>query len=334
MLRFAWYIFAVFCLQSAGAQVVWHNVDTAFGKLPKGFHVFRTNDSVDKKPFIAYYAEVNLNKRSLKVSTDTSLGRRLTPTQFYRKNGEPLLVVNTTFFSFSTNKSLNLVVKDGSIVAWPERSRPMRGRDTFNYLHSFSSAIGFDKSNNPDIAWVYAHDSLTKPLATQFPFTSLKDSVDEFFPQTAVKYVSILVKDSVKGAQKMNSPLQEWHVQTAVGGGPVLVQGGRQKITNNEELKFTGKRGLEDRHPRTLIGYTADKKLIIMVVQGRFPGIAEGATLPQLASLMIDLGCVEALNLDGGGSSCMLINGRQTIKPSDGPGLQRAIPAVLVISKK
>ena len=45
-----------------------------------------------------------------------------------------------------------------------------------------------------------------------------------------------------------------------------------------------------------------------------------------------DLGCIEALNLDGGGSSCLLINGKETIKPSD--KTQRAVPAVFIIKKK
>jgi exopolysaccharide biosynthesis protein len=78
------------------------------------------------------------------------------------------------------------------------------------------------------------------------------------------------------------------------------------------------------------MGYTGDGYLIVMVIQGRFPGIADGATLEQEAKLLIDLGCTEALNLDGGGSSCMLINGKETIKPSDKTG-ERPVPAVFLI---
>ncbi len=102
------------------------------------------------------------------------------------------------------------------------------------------------------------------------------------------------------------------------------------KLSDNEEKMFAGK-GISDKHPRTCIGYTRDHKLIIMVIQGRFPGVAEGATLQHEAQLLLDLGCVEALNLDGGGSSCMLINGKATITPSD-KGLQRAVPAVFIIN--
>jgi exopolysaccharide biosynthesis protein len=112
----------------------------------------------------------------------------------------------------------------------------------------------------------------------------------------------------------------------------MLVQDGKIRITNNEEVMFTGK-AIDDRHPRTVIGYTRDQKLIILAVEGRNKGVAEGATLTQLAEIMISLGCVEALNLDGGGSSCLLVNGRETIKPSDKTG-QRPVPAVLLIGNQ
>ncbi|MBL7727880.1 MAG: phosphodiester glycosidase family protein, partial [Dinghuibacter sp.] len=123
-----------------------------------------------------------------------------------------------------------------------------------------------------------------------------------------------------------------WKVETAIGGGPVLLQNGEIRITNEEEMMFTGK-AINDRHPRTAMGYTANGQLIILVIQGRFPGVAEGASLVQEAQILKDLGCVEALNLDGGGSSCMLVNGKETIKPSD-KGIQRAVPAVFMIRKK
>ncbi|MGI8600459.1 MAG: phosphodiester glycosidase family protein, partial [Chitinophagaceae bacterium] len=79
--------------------------------------------------------------------------------------------------------------------------------------------------------------------------------------------------------------------------------------------------------------YTADGKLIILAVQGRTPGVADGASLPQIAQILKDLGCIEAINLDGGGSSCLLINGKETITPSDKEG-QRAVPAVFMIQKR
>ena len=81
------------------------------------------------------------------------------------------------------------------------------------------------------------------------------------------------------------------------------------------------------------MGYTKDNKLIILVIEGRNPGLAEGATLTQEAQMLKEIGCWEALNLDGGGSSCMLVNGKETIKISDKTG-QRPVPAVFIIKQK
>jgi exopolysaccharide biosynthesis protein len=118
-------------------------------------------------------------------------------------------------------------------------------------------------------------------------------------------------------------------MQTAVAGGPILVQESNIAISNNQELKFGGK-AINDKHPRTAMGYTSDDKLIFLVIEGRFPGKSEGATLTEEAIILRDLGSVEALNLDGGGSSCLLVNGKETIHPSDKEG-ERAVPAVIMI---
>jgi exopolysaccharide biosynthesis protein len=126
--------------------------------------------------------------------------------------------------------------------------------------------------------------------------------------------------------------IQKWSMQTAIAGGPSLIRDGHIAITNEQERMFRGKQ-IEDKHPRTAMGYTADGKLIILVVQGRMPGIADGASLAEEARILKELGCYEALNMDGGGSSCLLVNGKETIKPSDKEG-QRPVPAVFMIQRK
>lgn len=307
------------------SQVKWQNVDTAFGKLPKNFHVYKTTDSLDGKPFIAYYAEAKLKDPKLKFTTDTSFGRRLTPLQFFKKNAQPLLVVNGTFFSFATHQNLNLVIKNGRLLSYNVHTIPGRGKDTFTYRHPLGSAIGISKKRKADVAWLYTDSAESIPRAFQLPRMPVHDSsvTLNYSKLPYKKTITLPVVDYFHFGEK-------WRMKTAIGGGPVILQNGEIKITAEEELKFSGKTGLTDKHPRTCMGYTKDGRLIIMVIQGRFPGIAEGATLAQEARLLKDLGCIEALNLDGGGSSCLLINGKETIKPSDKEG-QRAVPAVFII---
>lgn len=311
------------------SQLRWENADADFQPLPASVHVYKTTSMLDGKPNIAYYVEADLKDKKLDFTVDTTYQRRLSPSQFYGKDKKPLLVVNTTFFSFETNKSLNVVVKDGRLVAYNQQTISGKGEDTLTYKHPFASAIGISKKREADVAWLFSDSSVRKPFASQTAIFAIKDSIKEPSFEYINKQTSIVV-----GLHNGNikSSFSKWKMQTAVGGGPVLLQNGEIKITNNEELKFTGK-AIDDKHPRTAMGYTKDHKLIILVIEGRNPGIAEGASLTQEAHILKDLGCWEALNLDGGGSSCMLVNGNETIKPSDKEG-QRAVPAVFIIKEK
>lgn len=320
-------LFTLFTFYTITAQVKWINVDTAFGTLPKNFHVYKTTDSLEGKPFIAYYAEALLKDKILIFDTDTTFKRRYTPTQFYNKNDKPLLVVNGTFFSFATNSNLNVVIKKGKILSYNLHTIPGKGKDTLTYKHPFASAIGISKKRKADVAWLYTDSTIKKPLALQGAFYFKIDSSKTFNMDDAKFASDIVLGHSGTSVQS----LKKWKMQTAIGGGPVLLQNGEVQITNEEEIKFTGK-AIADAHPRTCMGYTKDGKLIVMVIQGRFANAA-GATLLQEAILLKNIGCVEALNLDGGGSSCMLINGMETIKPSDKEG-QRPTPAVFVVKIK
>jgi Phosphodiester glycosidase len=290
------------------AQLRWQNVTANFAPLPPGIKIFYSNDSLDGKPFIGYYVEAVLKDRQLNFTTQTGNGKRFTPSQYYAGNDSPYIVVNATFFNFDKNQNLNVVVKDGKMLAYNIAFVKGRGKDSMHLVKPFRSAIGISKKRKADVAWIYADTVLKKPMASQVPV----DAVDK------------TELDKIDGLG-----FKKWKVKTAIGGGPVLVQDGKSFISNNTEMLFAGK-AIDDKHPRTAMGYTTDGKLIIMAIQGRFPGIAEGASLVQEAKILVDIGCKEALNLDGGGSSCLLVNGKETIKPSDKEG-QRPVPGVFII---
>lgn len=322
-------IFLFFLLQQllVSAQIKWINVDSNFRPLPKNFHVFKTTDSLDGKPFIAFYAESDLKDEKLQFTTDSTYKRRSTPKEFYQKNNFPLLVVNGTFFSYSTSQNLNVLIKDGKLLGYNIHSYAGRGKDTFTYRHPFPSALGITKKRNADVAWLYTDSSSKTIFALQHAYPPIKDSLSTFDFINLKKYG----KNSKEPSLKYTKDFKKWKVETAIGGGPVLVQNGVVAVSNNEELKFTGK-AINDKHPRTSIGYTKRGKLIVMVIQGRSAD-AVGATLLQEAQLFKELDCYEAINLDGGGSSCMLINGRETIRPSDKEG-ERPVPGVFIIKTK
>lgn len=296
------------------AQVQWTNVDADFGPLPASMHVYKTTDAIDGKLNIAYYVSFDLKDKTHALSTAVGNGKRYTPQKYYDSIlSKPLLVMNATFFEFAHNSNLNLVVDNGVIKSYHLHSLPGKGKDTLTYRHVYGAALGISKSNKPDVAWVYTDTADAHVYASQTVVPMFKDSVAD------VPAKEMLSKGNFK----------KWKIKTAIGGGPVLLQDGELKITNNEELKFAGK-AILDKHPRTAVGYTANNQLIMFVCEGRFPGRADGLTLTQMAGLLKEIGCVEAINLDGGGSSCLLINGKETIKPSDKEG-QRPVPAVFTI---
>lgn len=320
MRKFILGIPAILLFKCSFSQVNWYRVDSLFQPLPSSVQVWMTTDSMEGKPNIAYAVVAKLKDKNLHFTSDTSYKRRLTPFGFYEKNNQPLIVVNTTFFSFSTHQNLNVVIKDGKMVAYNIHSLPGKGKDTLTYRHPLGSAIGINRKREADIAWLFTDSTSTLPLALQAPVSPKRDSLPHF---DKASFFSTLQNPRIA---------KQWKMESAVGGGPVLLQQGEVRITNNEELKFAGK-AINDRHPRTAMGYTAQNELVILAVEGRNPGKAEGVTLGQEALLLQSLGCVEALNLDGGGSSCLLINGKPTIRPSDKEG-QRAVPGVFIIQEK
>ncbi len=317
MKKIKWILLVLLFINTVGnAQLQWINIDSLYQPLPGSIHVYKTTALLDGKPNIAYYVTADLNSQQLEFTTAVGNGKRYTPTQYFEQDDQrPLLVMNTTFFEFVHNSNLNVVIKNGQLLAYQQHTIAGRGKDTLTYRHPFGSAIGISKKRKADIAWLYTDTAARYAYASQQPIPFFKDSI-------ADPSASFMLQ---KGAFK------KWKMQTAVGGGPVLIQNAEIKITNNEEIKFAGK-AIDDKHPRSAMGYTAAGQLIFLVVEGRFPGKAEGATLKQLAQMLKEIGCTEALNLDGGGSSCLLINGKQTIQPSDKEG-QRAVPAVFIVRK-
>jgi hypothetical protein len=298
-------------LEASFSQLSWKPVDSIFGPLPHSVHVFRTTDSLDGYPFKAYFISARLKDKGLVFTAQTGGGKRFTPAQYFQLEHFPLVVVNCTYFSFVTNQNLSMVMKDGKLIAYNIASLKGSGRDSLLYYYPTRSAIGIDKSRKADIAWTFTDSSHPKPYAfEQMPVVAKGDE------QNPSIY------------ELRDIDWKWWKMRTAVGGGPVLIYDGRIRITSKEEQLFPGEEF--EKHPRTAMGYTRDGRLIILAIQGRSPAESMGASLAEEARIMLDLGCYEALNLDGGGSSCMLINGKETIKPSDKEG-QRPVPAVFLV---
>jgi hypothetical protein len=123
----------------------------------------------------------------------------------------------------------------------------------------------------------------------------------------------------------------DWaQVDNVIGGGPILVRNGAVAVDAKEEgfpPDFSDRK-----HPRTAIGRTAAGDLWLVAVDGR-QETGDGMSLGELAQTMLDLGCSEAMNLDGGGSTTMNVLGVTVNRPSDG-GERAIADGVLVLGPK
>lgn len=106
----------------------------------------------------------------------------------------------------------------------------------------------------------------------------------------------------------LQTPGLQAPVEMAASGNLVLMRDGQV---------LTAPRAGDPRHPRTAIGFNG-KEIILAAVDGRQAGWSVGMTYHELALLMQRLGCTDALNLDGGGSTTAWVRGRVTNRPSDG----------------
>jgi len=142
--------------------------------------------------------------------------------------------------------------------------------------------------------------------------------------QAAKSLFGLKVGDSVNLTQTLG-PL--WDKTTAaLGAGPMLVKNGSVYLTT--KIEEFGSDVAGGRAPRTALGVTKDGRILLVVVDGRQQN-SIGLTLLEMAFLMQELGAETALNLDGGGSSEMVIDNKIVNSPSDGH--ERALGDALVV---
>jgi len=104
----------------------------------------------------------------------------------------------------------------------------------------------------------------------------------------------------------IEKPAQGWkrnkEFEDILSSGPMLILDGNIQPITQDKFNLS-------RHPRTAIGTKQDGTIVLVTVDGRSP-YAQGMTIEELTVLMANLGCVDAINLDGGGSTTLWVNGR------------------------
>ena len=119
-------------------------------------------------------------------------------------------------------------------------------------------------------------------------------------------------------------------IENIVGGVPRIVRDGVASVEH--KLEGISDKFALDRHPRTAAGISKDStQVYLIVVDGRQPGYSVGMSLYELSDFMVELGVYQGVNLDGGGSTTMVVNNEVVNQPSDASGERPVGNALLVI---
>ena len=255
-------------------------------------------------PINAWVAIINNNDPTIDIDVIVSddLDRKETLSQF-SKNNKAKVVVNGGYFLMNKNPTehVGLLYVNNQTISPALKSLIRNNKRYF----TARGALGFLDNGDIDIAWVTSrNDSLF-----YFP-EPVENSPDK--PVNSFDFTKSLL----------------WDVDDAIHAGPVLMHNGEIRITTNEEVFFGS--SIPKIHPRTAAGYRKNGELVLLVIDGRQVN-SRGVDLMELAIIMKDLDCIEAINLDGGGSSAMVVDGKLLNRPS-GTSSQREVMSAIAIS--
>ena len=282
--------------------MTWEIVESTTPNFPAGIKIMKGRN--DELPINAWAAIIDPRDPDvdLNVIVSEDLDRRETLAQF-SQNKKARVVVNGGYFLIdkTPTEHVGLLYVNNRTVAPATRSVLRNNKRYF----TARGALGFLDDGGIDIAWVTSrNDSLfnfSEPVKNQ-----PEEPVDSF--------------DFSKA--------ETWEVDDAIHAGPVLMHDGKIRVTSNEEVFFGST--IPDIHPRTAAGYRNSGELVLLVVDGRQVD-SRGVDLQELAILMRDLGCVEAINLDGFGSIAIVVDGKLLNRPA-GTTSQREVMSAIAVS--
>lgn len=293
--------------QSAAQPIVWNEGDWGTPPPIRVFVGFAT--TTDGLPIRAWYVDIDYSDTSFQVRPYLAqglAGKEAVSSIAHRVAA--YVAINGGYFDMSGQPAatFSLVKTAGQIVR--KNITKVTRRNGIYYVTR--SALGVRSDRSFDMAWLahFGDDIYCYPEPTANSPASIAPPPTTLYPVGAAVWTDIT---------------------DAIGGGPILVRDGQVRITYNEEAFFGSGFESDKPYPRTAVGYTANHHLILFVVDGKRPPYSRGLTLPEVAEEMRRLGCMAAMNLDGGGSTTLVINGTVLNQPSD--GVERRVTSALTV---
>ena len=287
--------------------------------------------------------KLNPNIEIAPTLASTNLKHRATIRTIAKRNNS-IAAVNGTYFKPQNGIPLGTLMIDKKVYTGPIHNRVAMGigKNEFQMAQvQFNSSLKagrenlkIDNINQPRMLSTYVLQ-YTKDWGQTSP-TAPKYGVNIAIQNgkiTTISNGSIAIPEDgyiISGPRKKLEPffnarkieldikmVPEWeNIDHIISGGPYLIKDGEIYIdvTAQKLGAITGK------NPRTAIGYTANNEFIMVTVDGREKA-SVGMTLGELARMMKSFGCINAMNLDGGGSSVMYVNGKVVNSPAQVGGI-------------
>lgn len=306
----------------------WTDISAQYD-MPASIKLYKTTTDVTGHKVNAWYAIADMSQGDLELRTFKTASATKPSVAAKGLEGAQI-IINGGYFG--GGQSYSYVMDQGKETAAGVRAvtrsyyADANKTSTSKSFNITRGAFGVNQNQEPSVKWLYSSNE----WAYDTPLPAFNSG------------------PVLKPTDSYPSRRHTWDVYSAIGGGPVILHDGHicidylttkdkgngGRYVGNPELLDDDIFGPSVRPPRTAIGHTADGKIILMVVDGRDSGGSKGVSLDELARLMKGLGCVNVLNLDGGGSTVMCATPEATIlnKPSDGS--ERAVMSFVAIVAK
>lgn len=192
-----------------------------------------------------------------------------------------------------TSPGIEFVVTPGD----PGLGLPLTARTTSQFLEEFNVQVA-------------VNGDFFSPWRSNFPWDYYPHRGDRVDAQGFAASEGVIYSGSPEGRRYPTLFLAPDN-QAGIGS-PVkeifnVLSGDRRLVRDGRAIGFSSAAA----EPRTAVGITRDgEALVILVVDGRQPNYSEGVTLSELSELAVEYGCHDAINLDGGGSSTLVVEGK------------------------
>ena len=175
--------------------------------------------------------------------------------------------------------------------------------------------------------------SIGERATKEFIAEYMKERAGKELPERATFFEFLAIADDKAPGRSDRRNLKKFkQAEDIISGVPQLIKNGKIEITWEREK--SSKAFVETRHPRTAVAKLRDGKFLMVTVDGRQPGASVGMNLNELTAFLLEQGATDAMNLDGGGSTTMFLNGRVVNRPSDKEGERKVGDAILVFPRR